>query len=170
MKLNQQQAFTIIELMITLVIVGIVVSLAAPGMGEFIKNERLTSYRNTLFTDLFLARSKAVERNQPTIVCVSTNEASCTAGAFESGWIVGIDTDNDGTLTNADELIKVQQSIQGDIQFNSNLGSLVIFDSRGFNPGATGLISVCDDRGNDSALVISISVTGRISRGDNPSC
>lgn len=176
MKLNQQ-GFTIIELMITVIVASIVAAVAIPSMNQFIKNERLTSFSNTLFGDLYLARSEAVERNQPTIVCASNNATSCTGGSFQNGWIVGVDTDGDGTLSTGDinadgtsALLKVQQEIEGDISFNSNLGGLINFDSRGFNPGAVGLISVCDDRGNDHAKAISINRTGRISRGDNPSC
>ena len=170
MKIKQQLAFTLMELMITLAILAITMTIAVPGMNEFVKNERLTSYTNTLLTDLLLARSKAVERNQPVILCVSTNQTACTAGAFSDGWIVMVDTNNDGAGTVADEAIKVQQAITGDIRYNSTLGTAILFDSRGFKPGAIGRISVCDDRGNDRANVLSISRTGRVSRGANPTC
>ena len=169
MKRNQQQAFTILELVTTIAIASIVMAVAVPGLRTFIQNERLTSTTNTLLADMMLARSEAVERNLPAIICSSSNETSCTGGSFADGWIVGVDANNNGVL-DADERIKVQQAIQDDVKFNSNMGGTINYDNRGFNPGAVGLISICDDRGPDHAKALSISRTGRVSRGDNPSC
>lgn len=170
MKKAQQQAFTLLELMVTLSIVAIVMAIAVPNMSQFVKNDRLTSYTNTLISDLMLARGKAVQRNQPTIVCASNNQTSCTNTNFKDGWIAGIDIDNDGTLSNADELIRVQNAISGDIDYVDNGLNLILFDSRGFAPNSSGQISICDNRGVNKAKSISISPTGRTSRGGTPSC
>ncbi len=169
MNINQHQGFTLLELIITIGIVGITMAFAIPGMGIFVKNERLTSSTNSLLTDLMLARSKAVERNQPVIICASSDQASCTGGSFEDGWIVTVDTDSDGT---GDQIIKVQQAITGNISYKQAGLSSVTFDNRGFLPtdANTGTISICDDRGNDHAKTISLSPTGRASRGADPSC
>jgi len=142
-------------------------------MSQFIKNDRLTSFRNELFTTLKFARSTSVERNQPIIVCASSNGTSCTNGSFQEGWIVGADLDNSGTIDNADELLKVQQSIKEkiiEIEFFSDFGTTIAFDSRGFSPDTHGRIPVCDARGDDFGQVITISVTGRIGRGENATC
>ena len=169
MKTNRQHAFTLLELMVTIAIAGIIMAVAVPGLRTFIQNERLTSTTNSLLADLMLARSKAVEQNLPTILCASSNQSSCTGGSLADGWIVGVDTNNNGVLE-ADERIKVQQGIDGDVKFSNNMGGTINYDSRGFNPGAIGMISVCDDRGVDHAKSLSISRTGRVSRGGNPSC
>ena len=169
MTKHTQQGFTLLELLITIAIVGITMAIAIPSMGEFIKNDRLTSFRNSLHIDLMLAKSKAVERNQSIIVCASSNGATCSAD-FKDGWIVAVDTNNSGAIDNADEQIKVQTAITGDIKFNAGALSQVIYDSRGFTPNSIGTISVCDDRGASHAKTISISRTGRISNGASPSC
>ncbi len=170
MKTNTQQAFTLLELMVTLSIVAIVMAIAVPNMSQFVKNDRLTSYSNTLLSDLMLARSKAVQRNQPVIVCASSDQTTCTGGDFKDGWIVGVDTNRDGAIGNADELIRVQNKIKGDITYVDGGLNTIIFDSRGFAPTTNGQISVCDSRGNAYAKSIAISPTGRTSRGGNPSC
>jgi type IV fimbrial biogenesis protein FimT len=170
MKSNQHHGFTILELLITLTIASVVLVMAGPPLKQFIQSNRLTSYRNALVNDIGLARSKSLERNLPSVVCVSSDGANCTNGSFQEGWITVLDTDSDGNVSNADELLKVQNPLDGDISFYSDVGSKVEYDGRGFNAGVTGNISVCDDRGVDSALVISISTTGRVSRGGNPSC
>lgn len=171
MNMNRQHGFTLLELLITIGIVGVTMAFAIPGMTQFVKNERLTSTSNTLLTDIMLARSKAVERNQPVFICASSDETSCTGGNFEDGWIVIIDIDNDGL---GDQLVKVQQPITANITFNQAGLSTITFDGRGFLPTGsnTGTISVCDDRTNPNnfAKTISISPTGRASRGASPSC
>ena len=45
MKTLRQQGFTLLELLMTLAIVGITLSIAVPSMGEFVQNDRLTSFR-----------------------------------------------------------------------------------------------------------------------------
>ncbi|MCP4186678.1 MAG: prepilin-type N-terminal cleavage/methylation domain-containing protein [Gammaproteobacteria bacterium] len=170
--MKKYSGFTLIELMITLAIVAIVTTLAIPGMSEFVKNERLTSASNNLLGDIMLARSKAVERNQPVIICASNDQANCN-GNYEDGWIITIDSDSDGI---GDEIIKIQQATEGNITYDQGGAglSIITFDSRGFLPtGAnTGTISVCDNRTNpdDYAKTISLSATGRASRGANPAC
>lgn len=170
MKNANQNGMTLLELLITLSIVAIVMAIAVPNMSQFVKSDRLTSYTNALISDLMLGRGKAVQRNQPVIVCASDDQATCTGGDFKNGWIVAVDVDNDGVVGNADELIRVQNKIKGDIKFVDGGLNIVIFDSRGFAPDTNGQISICDDRGNDKAKSISISPTGRTSRGGTPSC
>jgi type IV fimbrial biogenesis protein FimT len=170
MKIYPQSGYTLMELMITLSIAGIVLGLAVPGMNQFIKNERLTTTTNMLLTDLMLARSEAVERNLPAFVCASSDQATCTNGSFAQGWLVYVDADDDGAPA-AGEIVKIQQAIN-DISFSTTdtIGASIRFDRRGFSPTANGNISICDSRGNDYAKTLAISKTGRVSRGATPSC
>lgn len=175
MKTLRQQAFSLIELMITVGIAGILLMLAAPQMSNFMKNDRLTSVANTLIVDLMLARSEAVKQNTPTILCPSSNQTTCdTGGNFGNGWILGIDSDSNGTLDNTETILKVQQAISPEITFSNASGNLsrIIFDSRGFTPTflTSDVLSICDARANSYAKTISFSKTGRISRGGTPSC
>ncbi len=171
--MKKYSGFTLIELMITVGIAGIVMAFAIPNMSAFVQNERLTAASNNLLGDIMLARSKAVERNQPVIVCASNDQLTCSNGNYEDGWIVTIDSDSDGI---GDETIKIAQATAGNITYDQGGAGLAVitFDSRGFLPAGanTGTISVCDDRANpnDYAKTISLSVTGRASRGANPAC
>ena len=160
--------YTLMELIITLAIVSILAAVAVPNMQEFIKNERLTSQINTLISHLMLARSEAVKRNQPVILCTSSDGATCTGGDAEDGWIVYVDVDSSGSLSGGDELIKVQQALEGDLDLK-NLNT-VIYDSRGFSPTSNATFSLCDDRGVSHAKVLSISRTGRVRRTGAAAC
>ncbi len=171
MKTNQQSGMTLIELMLTLLIAGIVMILAVPNMNEFVKNERLTGFTNSFRLDLMLAKSKAVELNTPVIICASDDGETCTGDDYNQGWIVS--TAPDGNI-NDGELIKVQQEMTAGISvvLNDNALSTITFDARGFVPDvpAGSVISLCDDRGEDHARALTVSPTGRASSGAEPSC
>ena len=169
MKTIKQNGFTLLELMIVLAIAGITLGIAIPSMNGFVKNDRITSFRNALHIDLMVGRSKAVETNQTVVVCASSDQATC-GGSYQDGWIVAIDTDNSGVIDATDTLVKVQASIPGGITFADGGMNPIVFDSRGFAPNSIGAISVCDNRGNSYAKTISISRTGRVSNGAAPSC
>ena len=74
--------FTLVELMITIVVVVILGTLAAPSFVEYIANQRLRNASNDLISALQIARSEAIKRNADVDVVrtVSTN--------WTSGWKV----------------------------------------------------------------------------------
>jgi type IV fimbrial biogenesis protein FimT len=90
--------FTLMELLVTIAIASILLSVAIPSFTPTIASNRLTTYANELVTALNLARSEAIKRNQPVTIRHNGN----TSGAWESGWTVFTDLNGDGTVTVAD--------------------------------------------------------------------
>lgn len=70
-RIKQNQGFTLIELMITVVILGIFAAIAVPSFTAFVNNNRLQSASNELASLLLFARSNAVQNNTAHIVCLS---------------------------------------------------------------------------------------------------
>ncbi|MEZ5453986.1 MAG: GspH/FimT family pseudopilin [Thiothrix sp.] len=97
-----QTGMTLIELIVTLSIVAILASVAAPSVKEMIQNNRLTALNNQIVSSLNYARAEAVKRNYDVTMCVRNaagNGCSTTDGdGFEKGWIVFIDCDADNTV------------------------------------------------------------------------
>lgn len=80
--------FTLLELMITISVAGILMAMAIPSFSDMIRNNRLTSYTNEFVTSLNIARSEAVKRGQHVVV------RKIVAGAgWENGWQVFVDVD-----------------------------------------------------------------------------
>ena len=168
--MNNQNGFTLGELLITTALISIVTAIGVPSMSDFIKNDRLSTQINTLVGHLSLARSQAVTLAQPVSVCASSDLATCSSNDWANGWLVYVDADNSGDVSTGDELLRVHEALPGNSTLSSTAGSAITFDGRGFVPGIVGSFSLCDDRGVEHLKSITISNTGRVRRGGSASC
>ncbi|HLX29510.1 MAG TPA: GspH/FimT family pseudopilin, partial [Casimicrobiaceae bacterium] len=73
--------FTLIELMITVAIVGILAKLAAPAMQQMILAENVRSATSDLQTALYYTRSEAIKR-------ASNVDIVPNSGDWKNGWVV----------------------------------------------------------------------------------
>lgn len=88
-----QGGFTLIELMVTIAVLAIVVTIAAPSFTTMINGNRSVALGEELATAFNYARSEAVKRGGRISICASSDGASCTAAnTWTQGWIVFTDT------------------------------------------------------------------------------
>lgn len=85
---SRSRGFTLIELVVALVILGILTALSVPAFREFTANRKLAAASFGLVTDLMFARSEALKRRAEVTVS-PVAEADWT-----SGWIVSIPGQN----------------------------------------------------------------------------
>jgi type IV fimbrial biogenesis protein FimT len=74
-----QQGFTLVELMITLAILAIIISMAGPSFVTMINNNRATGATNDLIASFQLARTEAIKRNE-TVLIQSKNGTNWSDG------------------------------------------------------------------------------------------
>lgn len=99
--------FTMVELIVTISIAGILMGIAIPSFTSIVRSTRLTTYANELVASLNLARSEAVKRG----VQVSIRRKGSTNQNWDAGWDIFTDLDGDGVLDTADTLLKTYPAL-----------------------------------------------------------
>ncbi|MEI2780780.1 MAG: GspH/FimT family pseudopilin [Candidatus Competibacter sp.] len=148
--------FTLIELIITMVIAAIVVTIGVPSFRNTILNNTRVAQVNEFVGALNLARSEAAKSGLRATICRSADGATCatdTTGVWENGWIVYVDRNQDSALSSG-ETIKVQGSIPQSftLQTSGALTQSVTYLANGtlFSPGSIdaatcqGVFKLCD--------------------------
>jgi type IV fimbrial biogenesis protein FimT len=153
---NRTQAgFTLYELLITVLIIGVILTFAVPNMQDFTRNSRMTSTANDLHAAFHLARSESSRAKSNITICPSADGASC-GGTWEDGYIVFVDDDGDLTVdAGTDSVLRSHDAIAEGVSL------AIADDATYFSYASTGLgrpnvggntavsqIVMCDERGN----------------------
>ena len=102
------KGFTLIEVMVTVVVLVIVVTIGVPNFVNLLERNRVVATANDLLGSLQLARSEAVRLNTTAQVCSSSNGQSCSGG-WADGWIVI----RDNVVIRVSSAVPPQVSISG---------------------------------------------------------
>jgi type IV fimbrial biogenesis protein FimT len=89
----RERGFTIIELMVVLVIIGIVMFLALPSYGRWIANTQIRTAAESIQNGLRLAASEAVSRNTQVDFVLTLDAAPTLASAANAAgqsWVVRV--------------------------------------------------------------------------------
>lgn len=163
--MKKADGFTLIELMITLAIAAILLTVGIPSFRDFIMNNRLTTQANEFVASIQTARSLAIRYQRPTRICVSDDPAAATPACVNStdwtrGWFVWVDLDRDGVIDN-DEAQRVTQALEGTTSFDSTTQSSFTYNARGLVDNADSF-DLCDDRAGETGRRIDITPAGRV--------
>jgi type IV fimbrial biogenesis protein FimT len=108
MRKQDNKGFSMIELLVTILIISIVAVIGVPSFQGAMRGSRLTSAVNELATSFSLARSEAIKTNRYVSVCRKNSAAATTcktgSGAsdgWEVGWIVFVDMNSNGEIDGA---------------------------------------------------------------------
>ena len=169
-RIAENRGFTLLELMITLLIAGIILSIGVPSFRGVMQNQRMTSATNELVMSLNLAKSEAIKRVVYVSICKSSNGVTCgDAGtSWRDGWIVFANATvaNLGVRDFADELIRVYPGLRSEFALTP-IGTVDGFIS--FRPSGTmgtavanmaGTLTMCDERGAGYARGILLQSSG----------
>jgi type IV fimbrial biogenesis protein FimT len=91
LNMDKEPGFTLVELLVTIVVVSILLAIGAPAFKDFIKNNRVTSQSNGHVSIIQLARSEALKRGTNMVVCPSNDQVTpkCTGkDTWADGWIL----------------------------------------------------------------------------------
>lgn len=106
------RGFTLIEIVVVILILGVVLALAVPSYTGAVNGSRLAGTANELLASLKQARAEAIRRNQRVVVCPSTNGTSCSTN-WNDGWLVFEDTNRNDARNGTEEIISVAAPAAG---------------------------------------------------------
>lgn len=129
-RISKSRGLTLIELMITLVILAVTVTVATPAMQHLIQGSRLRTETTRLLDAISLARSEAVVRNNPVSLCPSSMAESGVAacgGDFSDGWIVFTNRNRDEVIdTGSDQVIRAFAAIPDGYRLTNLAGNRAV--------------------------------------------
>ena len=159
--MKKHTGFTLVELMITLVLVAILATIGVPSFMSLIANNRLTTQANELVSSLNLARSEAIKRNTRVTVCRSSTGTSC-GGTWSNGWIVFVDAGTAGSVDAGDEILRVRNGVTSGMNLTAGTVNAVQFQTLGLSTQTDFILAVTNCTGDNKRL-INVATSGRVS-------
>lgn len=134
-----------------------------------------------MLTTMTLARSEAIKRNSPVVLCKSVNGQACAAaGGWEQGWITFHDRNHNASIDAGEDIIQKTEALGLDVHFTGNLhvARYISFSAIGAPRtigGAfqAGTLTACRrDAGKTTVRQVTLSATGRarLSKADAAEC
>ncbi len=153
--------FTLVELMVTIALMAMVLTLAIPSYKETVRNAILTSRMNEFVATLNYARSEAVKRSMNVTVATADGSAN-----WEHGWRVFY-TDTNGV----NQILRVHESLTANYTLHNNGNpnplTQITFGSDGETSNSASF-ALCDNSDGSgrpkrgTAKLIIINLVGRI--------
>jgi len=180
MKIKHRDGFTLYELLITMLVVGVILSFGVPNLTSFTKNSRISTAANDLHSSFQLARSEAVRARVNITICASDNSmdpAATCGGTLDDGLIIFVDTNGDIERDAGENVLRAYPAIDSSIDILTNGPGATYFSFAGTGLGrgdvagkgpSIQIARLCDDRGNvlaaggsSSARVLIVTPIGR---------
>jgi len=149
------------ELMVTLTVAGILLSLAIPSYRTFVLNAQRTQTANDLLMAMQIARSESQKAGRVTTVCPIAAPNTCGPN-WSLGWMVFVNVDGDGVFDPEDRLLLTFQRDATNTIRSSAFPTNNRYHFAPFNRTSTnGTLTICDSRGAAEARAVIVSPSGR---------
>ncbi len=161
--MDKVKGFTLFELIITLFILSIIITISLPSLSAVMVENRLATHYNHLLTAIALTRSEAIKRRQRVTICQSSDAASCTneSQQWHLGWVIFVDNDEDNNIDPNESIIQTQQTLP-DITLSFGARTRIAYHPNGIAVGASnGTFLFCHQTNVETKKGLIVSISGR---------
>lgn len=155
-----RKGLTLIELLITLAIASILLTVAVPSFAVWVQKSQLRTAAYDLLKDIHKTREEAVKRHARVTLWNSDND-------WDTGRVLFVDDNEDGQHGSGETLLFDRAEVAGDIQITGNgpLSTMISYNANGESMLAgggfqAGTLTLCA-KDLDTAYQITISPGGR---------
>ncbi|WP_115717415.1 GspH/FimT family pseudopilin [Gallaecimonas mangrovi] len=152
----RENGFTLVELMMTLVVAAILVTISYPSLSRFVTDNQLSSEASQLQAMLASARHHALNYQMPVVVCPLVNN-SCTS-SWNGEISVFVDTDADNKKSADDEILQTLAAADHQRVFDQ---SSIAFAADGMLKTNAGTLVLCEGSNANLYNGVIITKTGR---------
>lgn len=158
--MKNHRGYTLLELLFSVAIVGILLTLAIPYWQSFRSQHQLETQTNRLLDNIQFARNTAISIQSRVSICPSDDGRTCVLSS-ENGWIVFINKANDNS---SDSVIRHYLLTNGSKIMWNGLGNnnYLQFNPQGNAQGYNGnFVNIIFDKKTPIQKTIIVSPTGR---------
>ncbi|WP_417316073.1 MULTISPECIES: GspH/FimT family protein [Gammaproteobacteria] len=150
---QRMAGLTLLELLITITILTITISLSAPTLMSVVSENQLSTTTKLLARTVSFSKAEAIKRGRRVVMCLSKSTTACDSEAAKYV-LVFEDSDQTGNPTQDKALVRTLKLNASVIAVSYNR-SFLAFSSRGYASGTNGTFKICHRNGNGELLVIS---------------
>lgn len=174
-KNTSNRGFTLIEMLITIVIVAIALTIGVPSMSKQIEKSRQNAMRSELQQSIRLAGAQALASSRPVVLC--PGNSTCADNDWKNGYMLFIDSNGNGNYdVGTDRLLRQHEnSSKRKITVkprpqNSPSGGKFYFLPNGASSGGT--INICSEseKGIDQRLIVSGFGSAELQKDQTDAC
>ncbi|WP_438862973.1 GspH/FimT family pseudopilin [Neptunicella sp.] len=163
--MKKQYGLTLVELLITIAIVAILITVVGPNMRDMLVKNRVISQINEVSSMIQYARSTAVNEQTTTIICPSQDFTDCSTD-WSNAKMVFIDANADGTR-NANEDILAGTEINEGTIITTGPALPIRFSATGVTASPATILICHDSKEAKFARALTVSLQGRVKTSDD---
>lgn len=161
------RGFSLIELMVTIAVLAILVTIGLPSFQGSMRSNRVATGVNELMASIALARSEAIRSPGGAAMCPSENGSTCLPddSSWDNGWMVWSDPDGNGLPGGAnDRVLRYVEGLSGVAIEASTKQAILRFDPRGraMTPIDFTLASETCPAGHGLVRDLTLTATGQV--------